>query len=624
MGEVKNGDDNGDYGTDGVDVDGYSGMTVNDVFDNHGNHNTTIASVTTANQLIDQQNLLSLQSFINNGSRRIDENGEGKRVLKECSGEQSDKRVNQGQELFKLQVNDLTIQMTYLSHQVTLLLNALHVPSCQCPICKPYYQTQVEMFKLLKNGITSNNWPASSKAIENDGPSNEKQAAASEVPKVTLPTAGGVPVGNIQPIPNIVPAVNDYESLLSQIFTQTGVPVDGAQVAAAAATSLPAGALGISPTRVETSLPKPFAANRSNKVQNTNCTGRRSKYCSPEEKKVVAEYAEAHGPSAAARKFGIPTPVAAYYHRKEYRQKPLPTVHTAHLLSQTNSSGSTNSSTDIDRPSVDSLPGSLSSVIKSSSPNDSTFTGEQQLKLNPAHITGNPGFLRGRGRGRPKLIGDELDAALVDYMVQVKQSDPRGHMTASQALTIARAYILEKAPGLLEEHGGQIKLKLTWAMKLVARITERQKEIEYGLPAGTISNMTRTTTNANVPGGNFMADVVTQNFFSQHMSQIISQAIAENPINEQMKHIMSHSLVGTTAPSATPEIVNIRELELPKPDDGDLKGEIVDAIVNDKHGSMEAAGQMFDTDIENQADIVENQSSQKKLMQQRFISSNTF
>lgn len=72
----------------------------------------------------------------------------------------------------------------------------------------------------------------------------------------------------------------------------------------------------------------------------------------------------------------------------------------------------------------------------------------------------------------------------------MKQSDPRGHLTASQALAIARDYILEKAPGLLEEHGGQIKLKLTWAMKLVSRISERQKEIELGLPAGTISNMT--------------------------------------------------------------------------------------------------------------------------------------
>lgn len=27
------------------------------------------------------------------------------------------------------------------------------------------------------------------------------------------------------------------------------------------------------------------------------------------------------------------------------------------------------------------------------------------LRMNAAHATGSPGFLRGRGRGRPKLIG---------------------------------------------------------------------------------------------------------------------------------------------------------------------------------------------------------------------------
>lgn len=85
------------------------------------------------------------------------------------------------------------------------------------------------------------------------------------------------------------------------------------------------------------------------------------------------------------------------------------------------------------------------------------------FRMNAAHATGSPGFLRGRGRGRPKLIGefqfgsafklrikrvplegDELDADLVDYMVTVKQADPHGHLTASQALIIAKQYILEK------------------------------------------------------------------------------------------------------------------------------------------------------------------------------------
>ena len=54
-------------------------------------------------------------------------------------------------------------------------------------------------------------------------------------------------------------------------------------------------------------------------------------------------------------------------------------------------------------------------------PTSTTFNTQEMFPLdtvNPAH-TGSPGFLRGRGRGRPKLIGDELDAELVEYMVQV-------------------------------------------------------------------------------------------------------------------------------------------------------------------------------------------------------------
>lgn len=52
--------------------------------------------------------------------------------------------------------------------QVTLLLNALHVPSCQCGICKPYYQTQVEMFKLLKDSASIQLSP--NKIIDNNKP----------------------------------------------------------------------------------------------------------------------------------------------------------------------------------------------------------------------------------------------------------------------------------------------------------------------------------------------------------------------------------------------------------------------------------------------------------------------
>lgn len=78
---------------------------------------------------------------------------------------------------------------------------------------------------------------------------------------------GAITAENIQPIPN-VPSMNDCEALLSQIFTQTGLPLNGAQVAAAAAAAsagLPA-AFGIAAaTAAGTSFTKPLNGNLSNK-----------------------------------------------------------------------------------------------------------------------------------------------------------------------------------------------------------------------------------------------------------------------------------------------------------------------------------------------------------------------
>ncbi|PIO71768.1 hypothetical protein TELCIR_06324 [Teladorsagia circumcincta] len=225
------------------------------------------------------------------------------------------------------------------------------------------------------------------------------------------------------------------------------------------------------------------------------------------DRRAVAEYARAYGGAAAAKRFGIAPPVSTYYQRKDSNSKgeadPMgqgasesgaTAVVTA--SSQLNPSSISNISNPIaslqQQPTtLGSLPTSQPQTASVSAPAAGQPAAQgmfspamvDMLRMNAAHATGSPGFLRGRGRGRPKLIGDELDADLVDYMVTVKQADPHGHLTASQALIIAKQYILEKAPGLLEEHGGHVKLKLTWAMKLVSRIAERQKEIELGLPA---------------------------------------------------------------------------------------------------------------------------------------------
>uniref|UniRef100_A0A1I7XBH4 MitMem_reg domain-containing protein n=1 Tax=Heterorhabditis bacteriophora TaxID=37862 RepID=A0A1I7XBH4_HETBA len=84
------------------------------------------------------------------------------------------------------------------------------------------------------------------------------------------------------------------------------------------------------------------------------------------------------------------------------------------------------------------------------------------------------------------VLCDELDADLVDYMVTVKQADPHGHLTASQALVIAKQYILEK-----------------------------------------LNNLNSMTT-----GGNFMADVMAQNILNQHMMMSMNQVKQETTAEE--------------------------------------------------------------------------------------------
>ncbi|CCD63170.1 AT hook-containing protein attf-4 [Caenorhabditis elegans] len=302
-----------------------------------------------------------------------------------------------------------------------------------------------------------------------------------------------------------------------------------------------------------------------------------------------------------SRKVGFPPPVASYYQRKESSNPlvpPTPLSSIPNLITNSNAV-SANTSTASPGPSSEGsgddhleAPNEVAHMHSSTVPATPTTPGANlftqsmvdMLKLNAqnaAHSTGSPGFLRGRGRGRPKLIGDELDADLVDYMVSLKNSDPHGgHFTASQALHMARQYILERAPGLLEEHGGHVKLKLTWAMKLVSRIGERQREIELGLPAGTLSNMGRNLT--NIPaGGNFMADMMAQNIFSQHMMMVNQQLEGGSPpasssstattstatktVKQESKngHQNEENLNVKQEASTMPEIINIKELNLP-------------------------------------------------------------
>ncbi|KAF8359977.1 attf-4, partial [Pristionchus pacificus] len=245
------------------------------------------------------------------------------------------------------------------------------------------------------------------------------------------------------------------------------------------------------------------------------------------DRRAVSDYALQHGGMAAVRRFGVPAPVSSYYQRKESHGK----------LPGNNSPG----------PSTDGERNGEEQSSSSGTPSGLPPSVDAMLKMTSSTMmTGTPGFLRGRGRGRPKLIGDELDADLVEYMVQLQKTDHSLHrMSATQALEIARAYILDKAPGLLEEQGGHVKLKLTWAMKLVSRIAERQKEIELGLPPGTLQNMGRSQQ---------LAEMVAISKFGGFGGRM--NGGGEGGMGAALE-ALQHQVA-----SSTPEIMNVRELDL--------------------------------------------------------------
>ncbi|KAJ1350714.1 hypothetical protein KIN20_006581 [Parelaphostrongylus tenuis] len=415
------------------------------------------------------------------------------------------------------EVTELKSNFVYISHQMTRIMRSLHVTPCMCETCGPKHSSF-------------------SDARPREDVSNVLSA--------------------------IFPGATPQQlSSLADLSKLSRTPVPTPQRMGSGYAGHPGGG----------KVPMPMAADR----------------------RAVAEYARAYGGAAAAKRFGVPPPVSTYYHRKESSSALLAAVTASpgpssegeadSVVQQAASENSIaapsqlpSSLPNISNPIALQQPSSTPGALPTSQPQATSASAANpaaqaapgmfspamvdMLRMNAAHATGSPGFLRGRGRGRPKLIGDELDADLVDYMVTVKQADPHGHLTASQALIIAKQYILEKAPGLLEEHGGHVKLKLTWAMKLVSRIAERQKEMELGLPAGSLSNMGRhqlNSLNNSLTGGGFMADMMTQNILSHHMMMNMnSQIKQEIPNTEEPKEDVQPTV-------GAPEILSIKELNLP-------------------------------------------------------------
>ncbi|TKR95601.1 hypothetical protein L596_009744 [Steinernema carpocapsae] len=339
----------------------------------------------------------------------------------------SDDEETKEEEPDNLTLEGLMADLKYLNHQMGRIMEVMKIDPCRCASCE------------RRDG---------SKCQQKTGKPRQIQAQARHSTASRSTDSSSPVVPQQQQQANV-----DTGTLLMQIFQNQQNGNGQHQVVSNGAPQV-------------NKMPLPPSQPR------TSQAGRRSKYCTPEEKRLVAEYAHMHGASAAARKFNIPPAIASYYYKREIKNIAPKDAAAAGMVDDMTDLLPSHSGDN-----TDSAPG--------------TPLKKESFKMdfsNPAHTSGSPGFLRGRGRGRPKLIGDELDAELVEHMVNIKN---HGHITASQALDFARDFIMQKQPGLLAEQGGHVSLKITWAMKLVSRIAERQKEIDMGLQPGALATLQR-------------------------------------------------------------------------------------------------------------------------------------
>lgn len=95
-----------------------------------------------------------------------------------------------------------------------------------------------------------------------------------------------------------------------------------------------------------------------------------------------------------------------------------------------------------------------------------------------------------RVTARQKMLNDELDAALVEYLLELRSQEGHPQWSAEKVLQLSTAYVHKTNPTLLAEDGGHVTLKLTWANNLLARLYQRERDdgididIADGAPSG--------------------------------------------------------------------------------------------------------------------------------------------
>ncbi|GMS92460.1 hypothetical protein PENTCL1PPCAC_14635, partial [Pristionchus entomophagus] len=331
------------------------------------------------------------------------------------------------------QVARLKQQFTVISHQMNAIMSRLGVPHCSCGTCasvsaahpcpqngsgKPSVPAAPVLNALYERRLAEEHMQAAQAAVTHQ---------AQPIAVVTLDDTGKM---------DATPSENGSTSTEEEGKEATDAPLIN-------------GVCLMAPTPPADVL-QPMPNVATNFFSDRSKGGRKSLHCeTPEQKIAVAQYASIHGSTQAARKFGIPPSVAAYYHRKLVKAKQMDA--TAAVISPMLTSGADRDGLDV-------------SVL-------------------------NPTSAGMRQRGRPKMIGDELYAELVEHLLKKKQENPGAKLAPEMVLEMARAFIAARSPALLKENGGHIELKNSYATKLISCIAEREKEIELNLPAGSLKNV---------------------------------------------------------------------------------------------------------------------------------------
>ena len=121
-------------------------------------------------------------------------------------------------------------------------------------------------------------------------------------------------------------------------------------------------------------------------------------------------------------------------------------------------------------------------------------------------------FLPEKKRGRPVLLGDELDEKVQVYLKKIREGG--GVVSARITMAAARGIVMSCDRNMLAEFGGHVDLNRNWAYALLRRMKFVQRK-------GTTAKSKYTVANFAEVKKSFLNDVVTTVTFEEIPPQLI-------------------------------------------------------------------------------------------------------